>query len=465
MEYFHDKVKDIRKAQRRKVQSADPRTAYTERIEALDQLKALIVDNEEVWFQALEEDLSKSPEEAYATEIALLLNEIDFMKKNLRKWMKPRKKRRLLLTGLEKVEVSRRPYGSILVIAPWNFPVQLSLMPVIGALAAGNSVVLKPSEHAPATSRQLAQLIPLYFESDLLRVIEGDKEVARQLTAVDWDFIFFTGSVSTGQKVYEAASRNLTPVLLQLGGKNPCIVDDSPLSDETVKQIIWGKFTNAGQACIAPDTVYIDRRRYAEFLEKAEKQIQDFYGKRPVDASHYSRIIHDKQFEHLVDFLGDGEIVCGGHFSREELYIAPTLLVNVEKNSPVTKEEIFGPILPVVPYDSLDDLTAHLGSLPPPIVTYVFSDNPSLSRRIDRQLESASVVTNQILLQAGSPHVPFGGKGESGIGTYHGEASFKALTYEKVAYSKRNFPPSSRAYPPYEKETLSLIRRFRKYIL
>lgn len=464
MEYVHDKVKDIRKSQRKKSHSIDPKMAYRERIYTLNQLKKLILENEDAWLKALNEDLSKAPEEAYASEIALLLNEIDFMKKHLKKWMRKRTHRRLLMTGLEKVEVFRKPYGSILVIAPWNFPLQLALMPVIGALAAGNSVVLKPSEHALATSRQLDRLVPLYFESDTLKVIEGGTDVAQELIAMDWDFIFFTGSVSTGQKVYENASRNLTPVLLQLGGKNPCILDDSPLSDETVKKIVWGKFVNAGQACIAPDTVYIDRKRYSEFLEKTKNQIQDFYGKSPIHSPHYGRIIHDRQFERLIDFFSEGQIAHGGNFNREERYIAPTVLVDIKKNSRLSKEEIFGPILPVVPYDSLEDLIVKLRALPTPIVTYVFSDQPSLAYAIGQQLESASVVHNQVLLQASSPHFPFGGKGQSGIGSYHGKASFEALTYEKTKYSKRNFSSSSQAYPPYKEKTLSLLRRFRKYI-
>ena len=465
MEYFHDKVNDLRKSQRQKNnQMTDPRTDYKERMRALNQLKKLLLEHEDSWLKALEEDLSKAPAEAYASEIALLLNEIDLMKKNLKKWMKKKTSRRLLMTGFETVEITRKPYGSMLVIAPWNFPLQLALLPVIGALAAGNSVVLKPSEHAPATSHLLNELIPLYLDGATLKVIEGDGRVAQHLTAMDWDFIFFTGSVSTGQKVYEAAARNLTHVLLQLGGKNPCILDDSPLSDETIEKIIWGKFSNAGQACIAPDTVYIDRSRYAEFLEKAEKQIETFYGKDPVNSPHYGRIIHGGQYEHLIELLDGGRIASGGYFNREELYISPTLLVDIEKDSRLTKEEIFGPLLPVVPYDSLDEVITRLQNAPTPIATYVFSERPALAKRLGRELESNSVVYNQVLLQATSPNFPFGGKGQSGIGNYHGEASFKSLTYEKAAYRKRDFASNAQAYPPYKEETLSLLRRFRKYI-
>lgn len=435
-----------------------------QRVCLLSQLKKLLVENENSWLTALKKDLNKPSVEAYASELGLLLNEIDFIGKNINSWMKSKKKRRLLLTGYEKVDISRQPYGSVLVLAPWNYPLQLALMPVIGALAAGNSVVLKPSEYASATSRLLAELVPLYFKESIFTVIEGDSEVAQQLTAIEWDFIFFTGSKNTGQKVYEAAATHLTPVLLELGGKNPCIVDETGLNEETIKQIAWGKFLNAGQSCIAPDTVYVERKIYHEFLEKLTKQIENFYGENSLNSPDYGRLIHEEQFSRTMDFLSDGHVYYGGESIKEELFLSPTILVDIKPESAVTTEEIFGPVLPIVPYDSLDDLLVHLHHLSVPLVTYVFSQSNEVIQQIHQNIESGALSHGQVILHGASPYLPFGGKGESGLGRYHGEASFKSFSYEKSVYSKKSLFTLSSQYPPYTKKALDALRKFRKNI-
>lgn len=454
---------NIRNNQRKQSQNLAAQSSH-QRIQALNQLKNLLVENEESFLATLKADLNKPPVEAYASEIGVLLNEIDFIQKNLDKWLKSKKHRRLLITGFERVEISRRSYGSILVLAPWNYPLQLALMPVVGALAGGNSVVLKPSEHAPNTSRLLAELVPLYFNSKTFAVVEGDSEVAEQLTAIEWDFIFFTGSKNTGQKVYEAASKHLTPVLLELGGKNPCIVDETGLNDEAMKQIVWGKFLNAGQSCIAPDTVYVERKIYPDFLKKLTQKINDFYGNHPIQSADYGRIISEKQFEQVVDFLEDGRIYSGGKKVKKERYIAPTVLVDIKAGSKVATEEIFGPILPVVPYDSLESVLNQLESMPTPLVTYVFSHNNQLIQQVEQRLESGTLSVNQAILHSTSPYLPFGGKEKSGLGRYHGEASFNALTYEKSIYTKTSFFSLNSQYPPYTKKALQALRKFRKHI-
>lgn len=451
----------LRNKQRNQSRKAANQT-FQQRIQRLSQLKKLLVENEDSWLAALRQDLNKPPVEAYASEIGVLLNEIDFIEKRLNSWLKVKKKRRLLFTGYEKNEISRRPYGSILVLSPWNYPLQLALMPVIGALAAGNSVVLKPSEYASATSGLLAELVPLYFKESVFAVIEGDYKVAEQLTAIEWDFIFFTGSKSTGQKVYEAASKNLTPVLLELGGKNPCIVDETGMNEETIKQIVWGKFLNAGQSCIAPDTVYVDRKIYPEFLEKVTKQIETFYGENPLESPDYGRIIHEKQFNRTMGFMKDGHVYYGGQSSEEKRYISPTVLIDIPPESAAATEEIFGPVLPIVPYDSLDDLLTQLEHLSVPLVTYVFSQNDENVQQINHKIESGALSHGQVIVHAASPHLPFGGKGASGFGRYHGEASFKSFSYEKSMYSKKSFFSLNSQYPPYTKKALQALRKFRK---
>lgn len=458
-----DYYKSIRDKQRKaSLQTTNNGTAY--RLGLLKQVKIMLEENESAWLSALKSDLHKPPVEAYASEMGVLLNEIDEMKKHLTEWMKPKTKRRMLLTGIEEVKISRKPYGSVLVIAPWNYPLQLALMPVIGALATGNSVVLKPSEFAKETSQLLAELVPLYFAEEQLKVIQGDAEVAEQLTAIEWDFVFFTGSVETGKKVYKAAAAHLTPVLLELGGKNPLILDETGLNDEAIKQIAWGKFLNAGQSCIAPDTVYVSQSIYEAFLARLANQIQAFYGKNPLQSEDYGRIIHEKQFKKVVSFLKDGKVYSGGATAKEDLYISPTLLVDIKPGSGAATEEIFGPILPVVPYDSLENLLDELSLLSAPLVTYVFSEKDEVIQKVDQQLESGALSQNQVILHSTSPHLPFGGKGSSGLGRYHGQASFEAFSVEKSHYIRRPSVSFSSQYPPYSKIALGALRKFRKYI-
>ncbi len=461
MSHLQESCQSIRDRQRKRSQKTASEGPAS-RIALLEELKKLLTDNEEAWLEALNSDLRKPPVEAYASELGVLLNEIEHVQNNLSQWMQPKRKRRLLLAGVEKVAVSRRPYGSVLVLSPWNYPLQLALMPVVGALAAGNGVVLKPSEFAPATSQLLAKLVPVYFEETQLAVIEGDETVAKQLTGMEWDFIFFTGSPQTGTKVYEAAAKHLTPVLLELGGKNPCIVDETGWNEETLKQIVWGKFLNAGQSCIAPDTVYVSRPIYEDVLEKLSQQIQVFYGKNPSKSEDFGRLIHTRHFEKVAAFLKDGRVVHGGATAKEELYISPTVLVDLERGSAAATEEIFGPILPVVPYDDLDILLNELSRLSAPLVTYVFSGKEQVVEKIDRCLESGSISHNQVILHSTSPHLPFGGIGKSGIGRYHGEASFQALSVEKARYRKKTFISAASQYPPYAKTGLAALRKFRK---
>lgn len=458
-----DLIEDIQKIQRQRSCELGC-TGLDHRLYALSQLKRLLEEHESEWLLALKKDLGKPAVEAYASELGVLLNEIEYAQKNLADWLKPLSQGRFLLSGKDKVVTYYYPYGSVLVLAPWNYPLQLALMPVIGALAGGNGVVLKPSEFAPTTSKLLSELVPVYFPKKVLYVVEGDSKVAERLTRLQWDFIFFTGSPETGTKVYEAAASHLTPVLLELGGKNPCILDESGVNDAAVKKIAWGKFLNAGQSCIAPDTVYVPREQLGSFLEKMKSQIQAFYGVNPQLSPDYGRIIHAEQFHKVLRYLEDGKIYYGGEYSEENRYIAPTLLVDVKPGSEVTKDEIFGPILPVIPYDSLDDLKAEMNRLPIPLCIYVFSSKKETIEELQKSLESGTFSINEVIMHAVNPFVAFGGKGKSGLGRYHGEASFQAFTYPRAVYSKKAPLGLSKQFPPYSKSALQALRKLRKKI-
>ncbi|WP_161878026.1 aldehyde dehydrogenase family protein [Alkalibacterium sp. MB6] len=453
----------IRDSQRKRSRNTE-RITYDNRLASLTLLKDILTKHEQQWLDVLKQDLGKAAVEAFASELAVLLNEIDYVSNQLKKWMKPTSHKRALLTGVERTKTVRQPYGSVLVLSPWNYPLQLSLMPVIGALSAGNGVVLKPSEFAPATSRLLAELVPKYFEPDTFFIIEGDEEVAETLTQMDWDFIVFTGSERIGRKVYEAAAKYLTPVLLELGGKNPCIMDKTGITPEAIRQIVWGKFLNAGQSCIAPDTLYVPRDSYQEVINQITQCIELFYGENPIQSPDYGRIIHQKAFQRLVNYLDDGDSYYGGDYGEEDLYISPTVLINTKSNSAIQKEEIFGPILPIMAYDSLNDVIDELSNRPVPLVIYTFSKDKENIKRLKQELESGSFSINQVIAHATSPHVPFGGKGASGMGRYHGRASFEAFTYERAVYSKKSVIPFKKQYPPYSAFGLTALRKLRNHI-
>lgn len=435
-----------------------------ERLRVLQQVRNMLTENEDRWLDALYQDLGKAPVEAYASELAVLLNELEHTRKHLLKWMKPRRDGRLLLTGHERTAVSHYPYGSVLILSPWNYPLQLALMPVIGALAAGNGCFLKPSEYARATTALLSELVPRYLEPEVLTIVVGDGDTAADLTHLEWDFIFFTGSPATGRKVYQAAAEHLTPVLLELGGKNPCILDESGLSDTTLQEIGWGKFLNAGQSCIAPDTVYVPRSHYREFLERMQAQIIQFYGENPQESPDYGRIIHQEQLDKQLSLLKEGRIYYGGHYVCEDRYLSPTLLIDTEKGSAVRREEIFGPILPVIPYDSLDEVVAELRQLPAPLVIYVFSSKQQTIRELESGLESGAVSINRVISHAANPYLPFGGKGKSGMGRYHGLASFQAFSYQRSRYIQKPQVSFPQQYPPYPKNGVRGLRKIRKHL-
>lgn len=436
----------------------------TERKQLLEVLRMLLIENETELITALYKDLGKSAEEAYASELAVLLQEIDFMKRCLNKWQQPKHKRHIKLSSVSKTTVEHHPYGSILIISPWNYPLQLALMPVIGALAAGNSCFIKPSEFAPETAKLLAELISAYFSPDVLVVVNGDATVATELLELPWDFIFFTGSKKVGTIVHRAAAKKQIPVVLELGGKNPCIVDETNLTKAVVQRIIWGKFLNAGQSCIAPDTVYVHQTVYQQFLQMAVEQIKQFYGLHPLEEETIGRMPHEKQFEKIVDFLKQGSIYYGGKVDATQKSIEPTVLTDITARSSILYEEIFGPVLPVIPYTNLSKLVHELKRTDDPLVIYIFSKNKKIIEYVKTKLRSGAFSLNQVILHAISSDSSFGGVGASGFGRYHGTASLDAFSYERTIYTHLLPFNSQKQYPPYQSNDLNLLRKWRRWL-
>jgi aldehyde dehydrogenase (NAD+) len=430
-------------------------------------LKDLIIDHEKELLSALAADLGKSAVESYASELGLVLNEIDFLIRNIGRWSSPRRicswKIFSLVSGA-RASITLEPHGSVLIISPWNYPLQLSLLPLAGALAAGNSCFLKPSDLAPATAGLLNRLLPEAFPSSVVQVVEGDALVATQLLSMKWDAIFFTGSPPVGKAIEKAVAGRHIPLTLELGGKNPCIVDASGLNEVTARRIVWGKFLNTGQTCVAPDTVWVEAACLEPMLALLGEQIEEAFGNDPASSPDYGRI-GPRQMERLIAFLHQGKVRHGGTVDISRSFLAPTLLTDVPPGSPIMDEEIFGPILPILPYESLDALIEYLRSQPEPLAVYLFSRNQSTISHLGRSLRSGAFCVNQVIRYAASSKLPFGGVGTSGHGRYHGKSSIYTFSYEKVYYRESLWPDWRILYPPYGSSALAAIKRLRRWLI
>ncbi|RLL48140.1 aldehyde dehydrogenase [Oceanobacillus piezotolerans] len=404
---------------------------YEFRKKQLEKLKDMLKKNESKFYRALRLDLNKSKHEALMTEIGFLYTEIDFAIKNLRHWMTPEKVTAPMTHKGTKNYIMKEPYGVALIISPWNYPLQLAVAPAIGAIAAGNCVILKPSEHAKATSSLLAELIKTTFDSSYFAVIEGEKEVSLALLKEKVDYIFFTGSTKVGKEVMKAASEHLTPVTLELGGKSPAIVDEDANINLAAKRIAWGKFTNAGQTCVAPDYVFVHDKVKFKFLKSMKRYIRAFYGRNPLRNADYTRIINEPHFDRLSRFLTNGTIIHGGNASRETLMIEPTILDGITFEDPIMQEEIFGPILPVVSFSSLDDALYKIKMGEKPLALYYFGENETIQQQVIEYVSFGGGSINDTFFHLANPHLPFGGVGASGTGAYHGKYSFDTFSHTK----------------------------------
>jgi aldehyde dehydrogenase (NAD+) len=397
---------------------------------------------------ALHQDLGKSPQEAYASELGFVLSEIRHALRHLAGWMRPARCRAPLLAWPASGSIRPEPYGLALIIGPWNYPLQLLLSPLVGAIAAGNCAILKPSEFAPATAAVLGRIMGTAFSEAYIGFVQGDQATAEALLQQRFDAIFCTGSTATGRAVMTAAARHLTPVTLELGGKCPCIVAaDSPLKT-TARRIVWGKFMNAGQTCVAPDHVFVDQRVASALLAALKQALRDFYGADPRQSPDYGRIINRRHFDRLIRHLGDGEIAHGGGRDAAERYLEPTILTKVSPAAPVMREEIFGPILPVLEFSELDDVLAGLREQPTPLALYLFSADRVVQERVLAGSRSGGVCLNDTVTHIFGKDLPFGGLGESGMGAYHGRTSFDCFTHHRSVLRRSLVPDPPFRYPP-----------------
>jgi aldehyde dehydrogenase (NAD+) len=419
------------------------------RIQKLRALKSSILLEEEHVFDALKSDLGKSRFEAFATEVSFVIQELDHAIRNIRRWARQKRVATPLAHHPATSFIYPEPYGIALIIGPWNYPFHLMIAPLIPAIAAGNCAVLKPSELAPRTSAILANLISRCFDPAHVAVIEGGPEQTQALLKEKFDYIFFTGGNRIGQIVMEAAARNLTPLTLELGGKSPAIVDWDADIRIAARRIIWGKFINAGQTCIAPDHVLVHKSVKEELIDAMRSEIESFYGKDPSRSPDYGRIINEGHFDRLSRYLEEGSIVAGGEVNQNERYIAPTILDNVSRESDVMKEEIFGPILPVLEYERLEDVISDLRGQEKPLALYFFSKSRDKQKKVLRDTSSGGVAINNVLVQITPRDLPFGGAGYSGMGKYHGKAGFDTFSNSKGVYRQTWLVDVPLKYPPY----------------
>jgi aldehyde dehydrogenase (NAD+) len=428
------------------------------RIQQLKSLEQAIISAEEKIISALKKDLNKSAHESFMTEVGLIRSEIRFTIKHIRAWSRPQKVKTPRIYPLSTSYRYPEPYGNVLIISPWNYPFQLAMAPVIGAMAAGNCTVLKPSEYSPHTSGIISELLAENFDNQYLTAITGDSETGKALLEYKFDYIFFTGSVPLGKIIMAAAAIHLSPVTLELGGKSPCIVDKTANLKLSAKRIVSGKFINAGQTCIAPDYLMVHEAVKSELVDQIKKYIKQFYGDRPLESSDYPRIINTRHFERLVVYLQKGHILMGGKTDHKQLYISPTLLDNIEWDDPVMQDEIFGPILPVLAYQDLSQVIDAVNTRPKPLALYLFSTDKQNQQRILKEISFGGGCINDTLLHFANPHLPFGGVGHSGMGSYHGKASFNTFSHRKSVFRNQLYFDLPMRYPPYR--NLKYLKKF-----
>jgi aldehyde dehydrogenase (NAD+) len=427
------------------------------RIEQLKKLKQLVKESAESIFTALKADLNKPAFEVYGSEIGFVVQEIDHILKHIKSWAKIQKKSVSLLSLPASAEIHPEPLGVVLIIGPWNYPFQLSILPLLGAIASGNCAILKPSELAPQTSKLIAEIITKNFPPEFITVVEGGVSTSQELLKEKFDHIFFTGGTAIGKIIMEAAAKNLTPVTLELGGKSPCIVDEDVNIEVAAKRITWGKFINAGQTCIAPDYILVHKNIKQDLLQYIKQYVQEFYGENPLKSPDYGRIIGNRHYQKLAKLL-TGDIIVGGESDENELYIAPTVIDHVNWEDEVMADEIFGPILPVIEYNDIDVAISQINSRPKPLALYVFSQNKGFCDKILRETSSGSVCINDTIKQVAESSLPFGGVGESGIGSYHGKFSFDTFSHYKSVLKRPFYIDLKVLYPPYA-DKLSFLKK------
>jgi len=432
------------------------------RLQQLQALKRSVQQHEREIIQALHQDLRKPEFEAYSTEIGYLYDSIGHVMKNLHKWIKPERVRNPLVHFGSRSYIYSEPYGSALIIGPFNYPFMLVMDPLVGAIAAGNCAVIKPSEYTPHVSAVISKLISECFDESYVRVIQGGQETTSALLQAPFDIIFFTGSIRVGKIVMKAAADQLTPVVLELGGKSPCIVDKDVNLDVAAQRIVWGKYLNTGQTCVAPDYVLVHKDIRTQLITKLKEHIISFYGTEPKLSPDYGRIVNHAHWERLNGLLEGAVIAAGGLTDREDLYIAPTVLDGVKWSDKVMEDEIFGPILPVLEYDDLNQIIEAVNSRPKPLALYLFTNNKQIEQQVMSAVSFGGGCVNDTIMHLVSPYLPFGGVGSSGMGAYHGRHSFDAFSHKKSVLNRPTRINPNFLFPPYNDKKLGLVKRFLK---
>lgn len=431
------------------------------RVNNLQLLYQAIQTNEKEIMDALQQDLNKANFESYVTEIGMVLEEISYMLKNMRGLLKAKRVRTPLAQFPSTSKIYKEPYGNVLIIAPWNYPFLLSLSPLVGAIAAGNCAIIKPSNDAPATSTMIKKLIEDTFDAGYISVVEGGREANQSLLDNKFDLIFFTGSSHVGRIVMEKAAKNLTPVVLELGGKSPCIVDETANIKVAAKRIVWGKGINAGQTCVAPDYLLVHKKIKAELIEEMKKNIRELLGDSPEENIEFPKIINEKHFDRLRNLIDTGQVIFGGKSNEASRQIALTLMDDVGWDDPIMQEEIFGPILPILTYEDIEDVVSSINKRPKPLALYLFTGSKRMEKKIINDISYGGGCINDTLVHLATPHMGFGGVGESGMGNYHGKASIETFSHSKSVLKKSNFLDIPVRYPPYGKK-LSLLKKIMK---
>ncbi len=433
---------------------------YAFRMEQLKKLRSAVIENEAEIYTALQKDLNKSKEECWITENGILLSEINEAIKKLKKWMRPRRVRTNLLNFPSSSFIYPEPRGVSLIIGPWNYPFQLVMIPLVGSMAAGNCTVLKPSEWAVHTTALIQKIISSCFSENYIRVLEGEGAgiIPAMMNTFTFDHVFFTGSTAVGKKIYRMAAEKLVPVTLELGGKSPCIIEADANIEVSAKRIASVKFSNSGQMCIAPDYVLVHESIQEKWLQALEKVIQRFYGNPQALTYELGNIINQKQFDRLVHYLQDGEIKIGGHYNREQLFIAPTVLTHIPKNAPILQEEIFGPILPVISFKDRTEALQMIEQNPNPLSLYIFSNKKSNTDFWIQRVSFGGGCINNTGYHFTNKNLPFGGRGQSGMGSYHGYFSFKTFSHLKSIMKTPTWFDPAIKYPPY-KGKLNLFKK------
>ncbi len=464
---IHDIVTAQRQAlseQRRQMASAVSQAHHwqaqaDERIAKLRRLRDLLTTSESAILKALQDDLGKGPGEAYLTELGIVLSELNHTIRHLKRWMRPQRVAGSLSVFPSRSRRLPEPYGLVLIMSPWNYPFQLTITPLIGAIAAGNRCVVKPSNQTPRSAQLMADLITAWLPPEEAAVVQGGREENQQLLDERFDYIFFTGGHTVGRLVMQKAAEHLTPLTLELGGKSPCIVDASADIQLAARRIAFGKGMNAGQTCVAPDYLLVHHDIKEALLQAIQAQWQAFYGQDALNCDQWPRIINQKHYERLMALMQGEKIVCGGQGDGQR--IAPTLIDEVSWQSPLMQEEIFGPLLPVISYERLDEAIEQIQQRDKPLALYVFSQDQGQTDKILQSLSFGGGCVNDTLIQLSNPHLPFGGVGASGMGSYHGRHSFDTFShYKSVLYKgKMDFPFR---YPPYSDNKTKLLKRFLK---